>query len=251
MKTQKLHQIVAFTLLFLLVIACNSATVATPTATATMTPIPPTPTKTLKPTVTPKPSATPNIAATQKYDDFNTLLEKIKSEGYISTTDGEITELESFNESWAQINWFQWWTYGIANSEFVLRARFNWVTSSSNPEESGCGVVFGLQENGDYYVVFLTHERILFMMKRGGYLYNVGKTSGPGSYKFGNPAEAEFILAVSDQKARVLVDGDPTLYSLSVDQTTAGEYGLSLLSGTNKDYGTRCEATDMMVWTAK
>ncbi|CAG1011843.1 hypothetical protein ANAEL_04286 [Anaerolineales bacterium] len=251
MKYRKLFPLVIFALLFNLVAACSPAAVSAPTETATVTPVPATPTKTPKPTATPKPSATPDIAATQKYDDFATLLEKSKNDGYISTTSGKITELEPFKEEWAQINWFQWWDYGTANSEFVLKATFDWSTSTSNPDESGCGVVFGLQENGDYYVVFLTNARVLFMLKRGSNLYNVGKTSGPGAYKFDNPAKAEFVLAVSDQKARVIVDGEPTLYTLSVDQTAAGGYGLSLLSGTNKDYGTRCEATDMMLWTAK
>ena len=74
------------------------------------------------------------------------------------------------------------------------------------------------------------------------------KTSGTGVYDFDNPAEAEFAIAVHDQKAYVLVDGVPTLYTLSVDQTTNGYIGNSVLSGTNRDYGTRCEATEMLLW---
>jgi hypothetical protein len=251
MKYKKMVQVVVFVLLFNLVMACSPAVVSAPTETPTVTPIPATPTKTPKPTSTPSPTATPNVAATQRYDEFNALLEKVNADGYISTTAGETLELDPFKESWAQINWFQWWNYGMTGSEFVLKSKFNWVTSSSMPEESGCGVIFGLQDNGDYYAVFLTNTRILFMMKRGANLYNVGKTKGPGAYKFDNPAEAEFVLAVSDQKAYIFVDGDPTLYTLSADQTSKGGFGLSLLSGTNKDYGTRCEATDMILWTAK
>jgi hypothetical protein len=36
-----------------------------------------------------------------------------------------------------------------------------------------------------------------------------------------------------------------------LDQSTKGDFALSLLSGTNKDYGTRCEISDMILWTAK
>jgi hypothetical protein len=222
-----------------------------PTETATATLIPSTPTNTAKPTSTPKPSATPNVIATQKHDEFQALLGKIKNDGYISTTVGQTIELDPFKEEWAQINYYDMWSYGMIDSDFVFKAKFNWSTAPAKSDDSGCGVVFGGQENGDYYVVFLTNSSTRFFMKRGANLYKVGKTNGSGVKKFGNPAEAEFVLAVSDQKAYILVDGEPTIYTLSADQTSKGGFGLSLLSGTNKDYGTRCEATEMMLWTAK
>ena len=183
-------------------------------------------------------------------DEFNALLQKFDDKGYISTTEGEITTLSDFKEEWAQIGYFNYWTYDVTTSdEFVFKAHFNWSTASSTPDPSGCGVVFGLQDSGDYYVVFLTHDHIRFRLARGGNLYEVGKTSGKGTTNFGNPAESEFALAVSNQKAYVSVDGDVTTYTLSMDQTTAGAIALSLRSGTNKDYGTRCEATEMFVWS--
>ncbi|MFN8411524.1 MAG: hypothetical protein U0Z26_03970 [Anaerolineales bacterium] len=249
MKARKnIHVVLAIFLLF--VMACNMSSVTTATETPTKTAIPPTLTKTKKPTSTPRPTATPNVAATQKYDEFNTLLEEIKSNGYISTTAGDASEIDDFKEDWAQMNWFQSWGYGEVSSEFVFKSKFKWTTASSTPEQSGCGVIFGGQENGDYYALFLTNQNIRFFMKRGANLYNVGKTSGSGAQAFGNPAEADFVLAVSDQKAFVSVNGEKTLYTLSQDQTTKGVFGLSLLSGTNKDYGTRCEATDMMLWNS-
>lgn len=230
----------------------------------TVTPIPPTntptvqptetpkPTETPLPTQTPKPTSTPNIAATQKYDDFYSLLEQIKNDGYISTTDGKTIELDPFKEDMAQIGWLRYWPIESADpiySDFVFKAKFNWSSAATNPDSSGCGFVFGIQDNGDYYAVYLTNKNITFALKRGSNLYRVGKTSGTGVYAFDNPAEAEFVVAVHDQKAYVLVDGVPTLYRLSADQTTNGYIGNSVLSGTNSDYGTRCEATEMLLWT--
>jgi hypothetical protein len=251
MKYQKFLPIIVLVLLFSLIAACSPAATSVPTETATASLIPSTPTNTAKPTSTPKPSATPNVVATQKYDEFQALLGKIKNDGYISTSAGQIIELDPFKEEWAQINYYDMWPYGMIDSDFVLKAKFNWSTAPAKSDDSGCGVVFGGQENGDYYVVFLTNSSTRFFMKRGANLYKVGKTNGSGVKKFANPAEAEFVLAVSDQKAYILVDGEPTIYTLSADQTSKGGFGLSLLSGTNKDYGTRCEATDMMLWTAK
>jgi len=232
--------------------ACQATNPSTPTATA----LPPTatarPSKTPKPTKTSTPTTTPDVAATKRYDEFYTLLEQLNNDGYISSAEGTTTELGPFNEEMAQIGWLRYWVIknlNQTNSDFVFKAKFNWISALSDPEASGCGFVFGIQENGDYYALYLTNDNIRFYMHRGSNLYSVGKTSGSGVYNFDNPAEAEFVIAVSDQKAYVLVDDVPTLYTLSVDQTTNGYVGYSLLSGTNRDYGTRCEITEPLLWT--
>jgi hypothetical protein len=254
-KTYSNRFVHAFLILVLASLACSVGAPAEPTETpepteppATDTPLP-TPTKTPRPTETPIPTATPDIAATQKVDDFYTVLQAFEEKGYLESTDGDIFELDSFKQEWAQIGWYRWWEYEETVSDFLIKAHFNWSTASATPEVSGCGFVFGIQENGDHYSVFLDKSRILFLMKRGSSNYLVGKTRGSGRADFGNPAEADFALAVKGQSAYVSVDGEFTEYTLSVDQTTTGRYGHTVLSGTNSDYGTRCEMTDVMMWT--
>jgi len=230
----------------------DEASALTHAAMPTDTPVPtdtPTPTNTLVPTRTPTPTKTPNLALTKQAEALLTVLQDFEDKGYITTTQGNVHELEPFKEEWAQIDWFQWWTQDIDEKDFVFKSHFNWISASYTPEDSGCGIVFGLQENRDFYAVFLTSSRILFMMKRGERVYEVGKTSGSGRVKYDNPAEADFVIAVNDQKAYVSADGDVTVYTLSADQTTEGQLAFSLLSGTNKDYGTRCEMTDSIIWT--
>jgi hypothetical protein len=47
----------------------------------------------------------------------------------------------------------------------------------------------------------------------------------------------------------VLVDGELIgEYTLSQSRPLEGNVGLTLLSGTNKDYGTRCEMTNLHLW---
>jgi hypothetical protein len=208
----------------------------------------PTASKTSKPTATMRPTATPNTQATRRALEFTSLLEDLEQRGYLATTEGLMTELDPFYESWAQLGWYQWWTFEEQASDLVFKARFEWSVASPTPELSGCGFVFGIQENDDHYAVFLDKSRILFLMARGSNVYNVGKTRGSGRANFGNPAQADFVLVVRGQSAFVSVDGDVTEYTLSVDQTTTGLYGLSILSGTNRDYGTRCEMTEMLIW---
>jgi hypothetical protein len=238
-------------LICLFMTACSMSNIVAPTATPTETAVPFTPTKTLRPTSTPRPTVTPNAIATKNAGQFASLLDEYKEKGYISTVDGKITEPVDYKENWAQINWFQWHNYGRVSDEFVFKSHLKWETASDTPDPSGCGVVFGLQENDDFYAVFLAFDSIRFRMNRGENLYRVGKTSGSGTVAFNNPAEAEFVLAVSNQMAYVSVDGDVTVYTLSADQPTNGGFALSILSGTNSKFGTRCEATDMFLWNSK
>jgi hypothetical protein len=47
----------------------------------------------------------------------------------------------------------------------------------------------------------------------------------------------------------VLVDGEIVgEYTLSQSRVLTGGIGVTLLSGTNADYGTRCEMTDIHAW---
>lgn len=234
-------------------LACSGQAAPTPTPTVPpMTNTPePTATATLKPTATPKPSATPNMVATQQIEDFNSTLQDFMDKGYVSATEGKIAQLDDFQEDWAQLGWYNWSPQQDVSTDFVFKGHLAWSAASETPEISGCGVIFGLQENKDHYGIFIDKGRILFLMGRGSHVYNVGKTRGSGRLSYGNPAEADLIVSVKGQSAFVSVDGDVTEYTLSADQTTKGTLALSVLSGTNKDYGTRCEMTDMLLWTAK
>ena len=251
-KNRSIRFVHAFLALVLASLACSTGASPEPTETpepvATNTPQP-TPTRTPRPTATSEPTATPDVAATQRVDDFQILLQTFEENGYIETSEGKISDMPPFEEEWAQIGWYRWWPYDEVSSDFVFKAHFNWSTAIATSDVSGCGFIFGIQENDDHYVVFLDRSRILFLMKRGSGVYQVGKTRGSGRANFENPAEADFAIAVKGQSAFVSVDGEVTQYTLSVDQTTRGQYGVTLLSGTNSGYGTRCEMTDVMFWT--
>ena len=96
--------------------------------------------------------------------------------------------------------------------------------------------------------MFIDKTRILFLMSRGPNVYGVGKTKGPGRLNFTTPADADIVVIVKGQTSYVSVNGEVTEYTLSVDQDTRGGLAFSLFSGTNKDYGTRCEMSEMVLW---
>jgi hypothetical protein len=56
-------------------------------------------------------------------------------------------------------------------------------------------------------------------------------------------------LIVKGTSAYVLVNGESVgEYTLAQSRPSRGEIGLTVLSGTNKDYGTHCEMTDLRLW---
>lgn len=262
MKTQKqLILISALLILALVQLACTmSALVPTPTPAPTATPSPTatitlTPTNTPRPSPTPRPTRTPNLAATQRMDAFNMEAQSFFDKGYLKTTDGKVKEMEDFSYDWAQLNWYNWLSLGESSADFYISAHFKWSNAYRQANPSGCGFIFAIQDNGDHYAVFLDRTQIIFLDAdhRADYSRAVGLASGTGRVKISNPAdepvEADFTLIVKDTQAFVLVDGKLLgTYLLSTFRDLDGEIGLSVLSGTNKDYGTRCEMTNIHVW---
>ena len=91
------------------------------------------------------------------------------------------------------------------------------------------------------------------MVETSYYYRSIGPTRGTGRVKLDNPAdrqvEADFTLIVKGAYAYVLVDEEVVgEYTLAQSKNLHGRLGLSLLSGTNKDYGTRCEMTNLHLW---
>jgi len=77
----------------------------------------------------------------------------------------------------------------------------------------------------------------------------LGKTSGTGKVSLSDPFEVDFTVIAYQNYAYVLVDGELIgEYTLSKDKSMKGGLGYGIISGTNKDYGTSCEATDASVW---
>ena len=59
--------------------------------------------------------------------------------------------------------------------------------------------------------------------------------------------EAEFVMAVQDQTITVYVNGVQA-FSYTEPLYKPGVLTYSLVSGTNKGYGTRCKMTDVSLW---
>jgi hypothetical protein len=262
MKAQKVSFSLSVLLILTFVLSACGAVAEPPTSTLAPTDTPeptatitPTPTKTPRPSPTPRPTKTPNLAATERMDGFNAQAQSFFEKGYLNTADGKITEFDDFGYDWAQLGWYNWLPLGEEASDFYLSAHVKWSSAYRNADTSGCGFIFAIQENRDHYAVFLDQSKILFLNsdQTAGYSRAVGLTRGTGRVKFDNPAdspqEADFTVIVNDTYAYVLVDDEVVgEYTLAKSKVLRGDIGLSLLSGTNRDFGTRCEMTDIHVW---
>jgi len=243
--------ILALILLLILVsMACGalqSASITTPEPIAT-----PTATQTPRPSPTLRPTRTPDLAATQQVEELNAEVQSYYGRGYLTTTEGQFTQFDDFRYELAKVRWYPLIPLRDLDSDFYMKAHFKWSNADRSADISGCGFVFAIQDDQEHYGVFLDRSRIYFV--QGGYFYNsIGPINGSGLVDFDNPfdhpVEADFTLIVREAQAYVLVDDELVgEYALLPDKLSGGKVGLSTFSGTNKDYGTRCEMTNLHLW---
>ena len=223
---------------------------AEPTATATETAAP-TATPTPRPSPTLRPTQTPDLAATQHIADLNAEVKAFYDKGYLAKTEGQFIEVGDFSYDWAQLGWYKPLLLKTSASDFFMSAHFKWHSAIKSADISGCGFLFDVQPNTDHYAVFLDQSKVFFLITdhAHGFSKPMSPTRGNGRVKFDYPAEADFTLIVKDAYAYVLVNNQVVgEYTLAQSRSMHGELGLTVLSGTNRDYGTHCEMTKLHLW---
>jgi hypothetical protein len=158
--------------------------------------------------------------------------------------------MKDFSESWAQINWFRWWTYDILLNDFVVHTSISWESAGkgANIATSGCGFVFWVDEEGEnYYVAFLALDgnANLFRMQDGR-LIRIGRGYyGKIDYMKGS---AEMTVIAEGKKIQIFVN-DEKVFSRDNQKVFEGNIAYTLLSGINTDFGTRCTFADTDIWS--
>lgn len=179
---------------------------------------------------------------------FHSMLDKLKREGVISSTDGESVYYGDYTDEWAQINYYQWLTFEHSN-RFVFSATVSWTSASTTPNNfvAGCGVTFNSGSGSG--------NHLLASIRMDGLVYFDGFRNGYnlsyGTYKYDRPSikgTKQMVLVVDGDKATMYLDGER--FVRKADLPIMGDgVGLSTLSGTNKDFGTRCEWEDIFFYT--
>ncbi len=188
------------------------------------------------------------IAMTEQARPLQAIVQKLADEGHLSKTDGHYLTLDDFDESWAQLGWYQFWDTDLDPVNFVFRTDARWESASNTADwwNSGCGVVFRLESADDHYFAHLGLDGwVYFTGFQRGNFFSIGR----GYYnKVDIPdGGANLMLVVEGDKFTFFVN-DERVYTVRDARFKTGNLALTLLSGTNRDFGTRCQMRNIEVW---
>ena len=187
--------------------------------------------------------------STYNYRNFDTLISQLKRDWLIPDTKGTTYTQDDYTKSYAEINWFSWNSFDTAK-DFVLSMNVSWRSASSTPNtfNSGCGLVFRENGNSDYLYASLRMDgRLYFQGARNG------RNLSYGDYYYGRyslEATHNLTIIANDTNVNILVDGKQLANVRDVAINRSGWMGFSVSSGTNKDFGTWCQFTNVhyYVW---
>jgi hypothetical protein len=181
--------------------------------------------------------------AASMYDQVSDLA----AQGYISRIEGTYHTIKDFNETWAQIDWCQYWYPGYSPKDFVLRADASMDSAANYADShSGCAIVFREDGAENNYMLGVNMYGYVFLRR----VYN-GNLSDLGGESYGiqsvRTEELQFMLAVEGDMITAFVDGEHVLTRRD-SVLTSGNLALSLFSGTNQDFGAKCQLTNIELW---
>ena len=180
---------------------------------------------------------------------MQSVVKALKTTGLLTNHVGTRIKLPGFDEEWAQINWYQWLRTGYSPTDFVIRADASWESASekANWFNSGCGFVFIESDADNHYLILLDMDgNVELTRNKNGYQTVIGRSKS--RYPVEKPADsANLMLAVEGDEIMFFVDGFLILHQRDTTLDT-GNLALTLMSGTNKDFGTRCKMENIELW---
>lgn len=222
----------------------------TPTLSDTSTPST-TPTKTKLPTWTPRPpTLTPDFkqTGTAAAGPRSFVIKDLYDNKFISTTDAEYYRLDDMEANWAQLFWYKWWDTGFNAANFVLQADVEWDSASNiaNWFHSGCGFVYNIQDRDNHNLIYLGMDGYAYSSRFEKGIY----TTLPHGYygKLKTPSDkGKLTLIVEDRWVTFLVN-DKKAVHFEDTHIGSGNIATTLVSGTNKGYGTHCRFENLELW---
>ncbi|MBQ6343270.1 MAG: hypothetical protein IJI41_09125 [Anaerolineaceae bacterium] len=179
---------------------------------------------------------------------FNELIEQLKTEEVIPRGRGRIQSFGSFEDEYPVMSLYQW--FPVTNAErFVFSANVSWLSAFQAPTANlaGCGLVFGADPE--------THNHLMASVRMDGHLYLSGNDFGKAlnyiDYFFGYPTISGSVnLTVIETGEKVITYIDGVRLGTRSDMLPFGNaLGFSVLSGTNLDFGTKCNWSDVYLYT--
>jgi hypothetical protein len=186
--------------------------------------------------------------ATQQAQDMLAVVERLADDGVLTGTAGAYYSLPDFDQSEAQLDYYFPYPTGRSAADFVVRADAAWESASTTANwwNSGCGFIFRINGRGDHYAVYLGLDGQAYLFKS---INNIFTNMGSSYYgKVDVPAgEAALMLAAQGATITFFVNGEQ-VHQRTDASLRSGLLAYTLVSGTNKDFGTRCQMTDVELW---
>ena len=180
--------------------------------------------------------------------EFDAFLRELRGQLVIPDAGGKITSYSSFEDTLTNMGSYEWFPFA-ASSNFVFSAHVDWLSASQSPNGavSGCGLVFGADA--------AANNHILASLRMDGNLYVTGmKNYGRLSYAktfISNPSmsgSADLRVVLNGGHLTIYLNGQKIEPSYNV-AVMGEDIGFAVLSGTNKDFGTRCTWNDIFLYT--
>lgn len=190
------------------------------------------------------------VQATEQASRIYDVVQTLYDGGYITTTDGYFQDLPEYDATWAQIGYFT--LEPIRDSfvkDFVLVVDVTWEASDKATEffRSGCGIAFRIDDEGsEYYVFFLSFDGKMNFFQLEN---NRGALSKKNWGKVEAMADsATYIIAVEGINFQVFNDQFERKDMRNGAALEDGFLAFMLASGSNRDFGTHCNFTDVDLW---
>lgn len=192
------------------------------------------------------------MEATEAASRIYTVVQDLYDQGYITHREGTFQALPPYEGDFAQIGWFR--SVPIEDShveDFVLVMDVSWEVSDKASEffRSGCGIAFRVSEERDEYYNYLLmlDGKINFAQLLKG--WNSIALSKAYWGKLEHMAGSETIIITAQGKTFQVFNSDLELIDTRYgEKLVGGNLSYQLVSGSNKDYGTRCNFTDVDLW---
>jgi hypothetical protein len=222
------------------------------------TALPPTEVPTLTATVEPTSTEIPATATPDPVDEIHARIAEYHNDELEGLVDefrsAEYNPLDDDSYSGAIANSLFRFPYDLSPTEFLAIADVEWEHPTSNITKSsaGCGYVFYDDEDNRqiYYVLFTLDNQARLTQVRDNYWDGIAHVKD-NSLNLSSPnGNAQIMLVLLGQRLVFAVNGK-IMIDQTVDWQSSGQFGYSVLSGTFKDYGTRCNFKNSVVMINK
>ena len=184
-------------------------------------------------------------AANDNAEVFFSLLDEFEQEELIEG-DGETISYGDYSDELPMFNYYRWGPFTEAEN-FVLSADIAWDSAVERPtfNGSGCGVIFNSKDKGNH---------LLLTPRADGYVYITGYKDYTSfsyeKYQFGSTSprgQIHLDLILAGNKAVVYVDGR-RIFTNSDLPIYGEKVGFATMSGSNTNFGTKCDYGNIFMY---